>query len=666
MLAAFCLFLLTHINIASATNLTIDTERVESLVEITDIVEKKWLKSVDFAIFDPLNSRDFNAQKDFLWSPDGSKLLILTQTYIRTKNASADDKKSFARCSPGPFGIPERISDLFLINADGSELANIVRTETSIRTAKNNTASFIDNAESVEWNSDSDKIILRMVNPCDDYSNNLYVLNRNGSTIAEIKDIAGGFTQWNPDRSKIAILDKERTRIHLTDLKNSTVKQIPLGISVGYYHIAYSTAWSPDGEKISFIGSKDGEIYTVNIHNSSVRQLTTTMAARGLSWEPDGKKLVFVAEDGLYVMEKDGSNPILIGKGNFYFGSWSPDGRKIVLTDFDEKENSYKTYVLVINEITTKLITPASDSGKYLEFVSWSHDGKKIIFRETDARYFDVLYVFDIDGETIKQIVSASDSKVFNHISLSPNGGRIAFTSDEGRSIYTENSDGTDRVTLVERDSAGLEGMYGWGSDNKIYSFTDNALIKVNPDGTERLPLVKNLPINAYSYNRLSLSPDGSRILFTVGSLETHERKRHYLLKMKGYDEVMSIYAPNSIEQGTEAFIEVKSMSKPVENVVISLNGREIGKTNDTGFLRYSFKEAGNYKLSAVKQGFRNANKSITVKEQSSENSPEQTVAITTSAPTATADAPKTPGFSMIFAGIVLIASIFLIKRRNG
>lgn len=658
MLAALSLLLLTQVNIANATNLTIDTERVESLVEITDIVEKEWLKSIDSTQFNPLEGPDFNAQKDFLWSPDGSKLLILTQTYIRTKNASADDKKVAARCSPGPFGLHERISDLFLINADGSELTNIARTETSIRTAKNNTASFIDSAESVEWSSDSDKIVLRVTNPCDDYSNSLYVLNRNGSTLSEIKDIAGGFTQWNPDRSKIAILDKDRTRIYLTDLENSTIKQIPLGISVGYYHIAYSTAWSPDGEKIAFIGSKEGEIYTVNILNYSVQQLTTTVAARGLSWKPDGKKLVLVAEDGVYVMDADGSNPILIGKGNFYFGSWSPDGKKLVLTDINEKENSYKSYILVFNERTIKLITPASGSGKYLEFVSWRPDGKKIILRETDARYYDELYVFDIDSETIKQLVSASDSKVFNHISLSPDGDRIAFTSYDGTNVYTINPDGSNKVTLVERDSKGLEGMYSWGLDNKIYSFTDDALIKINPDGTERLSLVKNLPANAYSSNKIYLSPDGSRMLLTVGSLESHERKRHYLLKMKGYDEVMSIYASGSIRKGDEAFIKVRSMSKPVEKAVITLDGKEIGITNETGFLKHRFNEAGTYRISAAREGFRTTNNSILVKEAS----PEPAV-ITIAAPAVVENTPQSPGFSSIFAVFALILTIYQIKK---
>ncbi len=113
-------------------------------------------------------------------------------------------------------------------------------------------------------------------------------------------------------------------------------------------------------------------------------------------------------------------------------------------------------------------------------------------------------------------------------------------------------------------------------------------------------------------------------------------------------------------------------MSKPVENATIFLNsktnengfiffnGMEIGATNETGFLKYSFREAGNYKLSAAKQGFRSASKSITIQERLPE-----TTDIAAPAPQVTDNIPRTPGFSSLLAGIMLIVSIFLIKRWN-
>ncbi len=232
--------------------------------------------------------------------------------------------------------------------------------------------------------------------------------------------------------------------------------------------------------------------------------------------------------------------------------------------------------------------------------------------------------------------------------------------SPRASSLYIVNSDGTDKITLPESYSARKESAYVWELDNEIYYLNNDSVVKIKPDGTERLLLVKNIPTDLYNSNKIHLSPDGSRILFTVGSLNARERV--YILKMKGYDEVMSIYAPGSIKQGDAAFIEVNSMSKPLENATIFLNGREIGKTNESGFLKYSFIEAGNFRLSAVKQGFRTANMSMTIKEQS----PEPTVITTAaSAPTVVDATPRSPGFSSIFAVIALILTIYQIKTRR-
>lgn len=551
------LLLIAHSGMVSAINLTTDADNVESLVEITDIIEKEILNSTDYTKFDIFNTV---GNSNFLWSPDGSKLLILAHRNMMTKGLDSIYDTRRVQC--GEFGLHERASTLFWTNADSSEITNVARAEESIRAAKNNTAAFIDSAW---WSSNGDKVIFLVLNPCDETPHNLYVSDTNGSILAEIKGLDYPPLKWSPDRNKINILDRnDKTRIYIIDVENSTVKQLSLGIrAIGYLD---DMKWSPDGKKIAFIGYKNGEIYMLNTDNSSVQQLTNNMEVRGLIWKPDGKKLVLVAVDGLYLINADGSNITLIKKENFGLGLWG--------------------------------------------LGSWSSDGKKLYFsngNEKDASRGD--YVLDIEGMTTKPVASAQ---------------------------YT-------------RDAV----------DNSFY-FTGSDLFKVNSDGTE-LSLVKNISTNTYSSNQIYSGSDGSRVLFTIGSMLTG-REQVYILKMKGYDEVMSIYAPSSIKHGDSAFIEVKSMSKPVENATIFLNGREIGKTNESGFLNYSFKESGNLRLSAVKQGFRTANMSMTIKEQS----PEPTViTIATSAPTVADNTPRTSGFSSIFALIVLILTVYQIKKTG-
>lgn len=601
---------IVKIDIANAANLTTDADNVDSLIEINDIIEKEMQKSTDstkFNIFYTVGDYDFS------WSPDGSKLLVLAHRNMMTKGLDSIYDTRRVKC--GEFGLHERASTLFWMYADGSEITNIARAEESIRAAKNNSATFI---QSAWWSSSGDKIVLLLLNPCAEKPHNLYVSDRNGSILAEVKGLDYPLIQWSPNRNKIAILDHppNDTLIYAIDVENSTVKQLPIGKSAAGYQ--NDIKYNPDGEKIAFIGNKDGNIYTVDVDNSSFQQLTTDIEARGLTWKPDGKKLVFVAVDGLYVMDADGSNLKLIEKENFSLGLWS--------------------------------------------IGSWSLDGKKLLFTTADVENRNYkLRVFDIDRGTGGLI----DAKWVSYITWSPNSDRIAFISADSKNVYTVNSDGTNKVTLPENYFAEMESAYGWGMD-RIYYLTKDSLVKANPDGTES-PLVRNIPTNIYSSNEMSLSPDGGRILLTLGNMLKRERNSNsYVLKLKGYDEVMSIYAPSSIKQGDAAFIEANSMSKPVENAVISLNGMEIGKTNETGFLKYSFKETGNFRLSAVKQGFRTVNKSITVQESpSGQSSPEQTL---TAAPqitesTAATVTPKAPGFDAALA-IGILFTINLFKRR--
>jgi Tol biopolymer transport system component len=597
------LLLIAQTGMVSAVNLTTDADKVDSMVEITDIIEKEMQKSTDSTKFDIFYTV---ADNNFLWSPDGSKLLISSHRNMMTKGLDSIYDTRRVRC--GEFGLHERASTLFWMYADGSEVINIAKAEESIRAAKNNTAAFLDSAW---WSSSGDKIVFLVLNPCDEKKPyNLYVSDKSGTILAEVKSLDYPLLEWSPDRNQIGILDSpDNILIYAIDVENSTVKQLPLGRRAAGYQNGIK--WSPDGKKIAFIGNKDGEIYTVNVDDSSVQQLTTNtnMQAIGLSWKSDGKKLVVLTIDALYGMDSDGSNLKLIEKGkNFSLAAWSPDGTKII-------------------------------------FIKSNENG-----------YFENLRVFDIDNGTTEMV----DVRWASQISQNPGGDKIAFRSDRASSLYIVNSDGTDKITLPESYSARTESAYVWGMDNKIYYLTNDSIVKIKPDGTERLLLVKNIPIDVYNSNKIYLSPDGGRILFTVGS--SNGRERAYTLKMKWYDEVMSIYAPGSIKQGDSAFIEVKSMSKPVENAAIFLNGREIGKTNETGFLNFSFKEAGNFRLSAVKQGFRTANMSMTIKEQS----PEPTVITTaTPAPTVADNTPRTPGFSSIFTVIVLILTVYRIKKTR-
>ncbi len=402
-----------------------------------------------------------------------------------------------------------------------------------------------------------------------------------------------------------------------------------------------------------------------------------------VQWSPDGGRILIRSMvswgqseelDEVYVMNADGTGLKKIVSSRFINSkgariaspTWIQGGDKIAF--FLNRPNA--SLFVVVNPDGTGLRaigTNLSDMDSILAFLP-------------DAGLWQGFYIGDLNEFTT---VAADGMNLENILKddRKTNTEKIVFVERPKYILYTMNPDGTGK-TLIALTGWGefLERpVYAWNpsGDKIVFSaiidpvtgkqvdfdtfwarkeYYEAHIFLSNPDGTERVQLTAEEPYNVITGG---WSPDGSRLI--IGSSSDIEMRAWNvsIIKLSGYDEVLSVYSLSSIKQGTEAFIEVKSMSKPVENAIVFLNGREIGITNETGFLKYSFKEAGNYSLSAAKQGFRTASKSVIVKELSSE----QTAAITTSAPTAIADAPKTPGFNSIFAGIMLIVSVFLVKR---
>lgn len=299
-----------------------------------------------------------------------------------------------------------------------------------------------------------------------------------------------------------------------------------------------------------------------------------------------------------------------------------------------------------------------------------------------DGTITSKLYVADSDGRNQKLLSEVTGRDVIK-AGWSPKGDKITFI--ENGNLYTINPDGSGRATIALTPS-----NYAWHPSGDYIAFSadidkktgkdvdhsrfwpkeDSYITPVfiaKPDGTERVQITPNDSLNKQLGG---WSPDGSRLL-----VNSFDKTDLLVIKFSGYNEVMSLYVPSSVQLGEEFAIQVKSMSKPVENATIFLNsktnengfiflnGMEIGKTNESGFLKYSFKEAGNLRLSAVKQGFRTANKSITVQESpSGQSSPEPTVTATQQSVTA-AVTPKAPGFDAVLA-IGILSAIYLFKRR--
>jgi TolB protein len=185
----------------------------------------------------------------------------------------------------------------------------------------------------------------------------LYLMNADGSDVRRLtrNDYFDASPDWSPDGRRIAFVaspamqpnDSVRVwaakrQICVMDLDGSNLKCLTASTGGNSF-----PAWAPDGGAIAFAstrvaGEDWAEVYLMNADGSDQRRLTVNRRAPGCcedtypQWSPDGQWISFVSKrDGnseIYRMRRDGSAQTRMtdSPGFDGFASWSPDGKWIV------------------------------------------------------------------------------------------------------------------------------------------------------------------------------------------------------------------------------------------------------------------------------------------------------------------------------------------------
>lgn len=598
--------------------ITDNSIKAEDVISITDIIKPHILN----------NSKDVSLKDDHIyvepvWSPDGGKIII----------------RSVIEWSQS-----EGISGIYVMNADGSDLNRIVSVK-----KMDSRGTWI--AEPT-WSPRGDKISFILTVP----GALLAIINPDGT---ELKAIATNFSDMDSILSFIP--DAEW---YQNDLK-----------------------WSPDGTKIAFRFSKKStgveHIFVAGADGSNPEKLYSDVQNSGHKWSHNSKKIIFDMrgeESNLVIMYIDEGNLKYLSNGTKYRDyEFSPDDSKIVYIRAMEIEGEEYFELNIINANGTgqkKII-----GGSWIEQgPTWSPDGSKVLFQQFEYENNEEninVYTVDKNGENLTLIISGN----IKMLSLSPDGEKIAFV--ENQSSYTMNLDGTGKTMLALTTWGTILGKpaYLWSpsGDKIIFSSVINPstgkqtdfdwakrdsheshVFISNPSGAERVQLTASGKSHIIGG---SWSPDGSRVI--VASLAKNMQPNNTsIIKLGGHDKVMSINVPLFIEPSENFVIEVKSMSKPVENASISLRDKEIGVTSEKGYLKYSIKEPGKYLLNATKDGYKTTVKTIIIDE--SKNRFETKAEATITSPAVTSNTSETPGFTLIASVSGLLASlVYSFKRRR-
>jgi hypothetical protein len=218
-----------------------------------------------------------------------------------------------------------------------------------------------------------------------------------------------------------------------------------------------------------------------------------------IAWSPGGDRLavaVFGDPDrSLWVMNADGSNPMLIAEGdNVSRPSWHPDGQ--YLTYSVEGDGTTEVHVTRSDGTDDRVVYSEAAPGTYAVFsATFSPDGSRILFDAgTDSRYD--IFVMDADGSNVRRLTNTGSD--YNP-SWSTEGSRILFTRQEEASasdIFVMDDDGSneDRLTDDGPGFTNLNPQFSPDGTLITYEAAKNGgtgpIVVMDPDGSHARTLV--------------------------------------------------------------------------------------------------------------------------------------------------------------------------------
>jgi Tol biopolymer transport system component len=303
---------------------------------------------------------------------------------------------------------------------------------------------------------------------------------------------------------------------------------------------AYDPQWSPDGTRVAFRGYPRGgptpsgganyDIYTMNADGSGLQNITTSPAdiageifQGSPSWSPDGSMIAYEGDNGLYVMNADGSGQTKVADGGS--SSWSPDGSRLVTVIGDGNGNALYTVAPDGSGLTQLTRSSASQ-----QLPAWSPDGNRIAFVRSGDHASSV-WVVNADGTGEVEVASIPNAYPYRPI-WSPDGTALLFEAQVSSSpgtnghpeynhdIYSVGADGTGLVDLTPTSDR-AENAPVWAPDGTKIAFEatgtltgENAgtfdIYVMNPDGTGEQRLTTNQHAGGFDLAWQPLPVDGS------------------------------------------------------------------------------------------------------------------------------------------------------------
>jgi Tol biopolymer transport system component len=253
--------------------------------------------------------------------------------------------------------------------------------------------------------------------------------------------------------------------------------------------------WSPDGKTLA-VSDKTTEdepwsIFLISVETNERRRLTQPAAAYNgdnfATFSPDGSRLAFVRSRAgagdIYTVAITGGEPVRItSDGAVVLGlAWTPDGTELVFSSDRGGGNSTLWRVSAAGGTPA----PVASAGENVSELSIARQGNRLAYAKPSV---DVnIYRMELTGPPGGRHMAGqpasfiASTRIENNPHISPDGRRVAFTSDRSGSdeVWSCDADGKTPVQLTNLGSVHSHGL-SWAPDGRFITFS--ALVNGNAD----------------------------------------------------------------------------------------------------------------------------------------------------------------------------------------
>jgi Tol biopolymer transport system component len=269
--------------------------------------------------------------------------------------------------------------------------------------------------------------------------------------------------------------------------------------------VPQDTLWHSGAEEelIAFIrrgsGDKWGEIYVINPDGSNVRLQgeVATLASGDLHWSPDGEKLALIKDSKIFIMSERGVVGMPLDTHILPENlTWSPDGNYMAFQSRHEIIDEWPVVRIYMSELGTRSVVrtlplPTTIDDRWDAEPSWSPDGTRIAFSSDRGRDgYDDIYTMRPDGSQLERLTWPPITK--SRPVWSPDGTKVAFegkgNGNGSTSIYVMNADGSG-IFQVTHNLTRSNHSPTWSPDGTRLAFTSDhegnpEIYIINIDGT--------------------------------------------------------------------------------------------------------------------------------------------------------------------------------------